>query len=116
METKLGRIEGFDLLRIIASALVVLLHVSYTSLFLSKNMDVAYIAVPEFILISIFLQGYKSTLNIVVFTKRLFFRISPQYFFWTIIYLALYVFKCKLSSEEIVVNFDKIFLASWVVI
>ncbi len=106
------QIIGFDYLRVIACFLVVFLHVSYTNEFLSKNVDLTYIAVPEFVLLSIFLLGYKRNISFNELIRGLFLRIGPQYFFWTTVYLVLYIVKCKFGNVAVVINFSKLFLGA----
>lgn len=100
---------GFDYLRVISSFAVVVIHVCFTSEILNK-WKLTQFAVPCFIMMSIFLLGFKKDKNGFNVIKVLLSRLLPQYIFWTFVYLGLRFLKAKISSEDFPIGFSEIFL------
>lgn len=101
--------EGFEYLRVIASFSVVWIHTSFTNPILIK-WNLNGFPVPCFLMMSIFLLGFKINQSKRLVIKSLLKRILPQYIFWTLIYLVTRFLKAEFLNEEFVIGFNEIFL------
>lgn len=106
------KIIGFDYLRSIAVFSVVWIHSCYTDNIMKEfSLYCNYYAVPCFILMSIFLLGYKLEKKKDNLIKKYLFRLLPQYVFWTIIYLIIkYIKYLFIDDETFNITFSILFL------
>jgi len=94
---------------------VVWIHAAHTNEFTAFLSFGARFAVPCFIMISIYLLGFKIQDNslkghylILNFIKKL----APQYVFWNTLYIIFQFVKYKQTNMDFYLTFDKIFLGT----